>query len=371
MEEIKIENVDKKMVAEKVNSNELIYFNPLKNKKFVIEGLPFINDHKQYFRLPLDQKDNVTEAVWWLSSQPSGGQIRFKTNAKKISVKIKNKGDYLMCHMPCTGQQGVDLYYKRKVDKQYTFFTCAKFAAPSIEYESVVFDADEKEDKEIIINLPLYEGLEEILIGVEQNAYIKKAKPHKRKGKVVIYGTSITQGGCASRPGMSFTNILSRRLDVEFVNLGFSGSGLGEVQLAHIINKIDDKIMVILDYEGNGGATGDMEYNLEDFIDTIRSKNKDIPIVIKSKLPFTPYVFKKVEIDLRNKFYNFQKDMVEKKKSNGDNNIYFIDGNKLYGNKDIFEFSVDGFHPTDLGFYILANNLYPIIKRILTKHEKH
>ena len=367
MAEIKIENVDKKMVAEKVNSNELIYFNPLKNKKFVIEGLPFINDHKQYFRLPLDQKDNVTEAVWWLSSQPSGGQIRFKTNAKKISVKIKNKGDYLMCHMPCTGQQGVDLYYKRKVDKQYTFFTCAKFAAPSIEYESVVFDADEKEDKDIIINLPLYEGLEEILIGVEQNAYIKKAKPHKRKGKVVIYGTSITQGGCASRPGMSFTNILSRKLDVEFVDFGFSGSGLGEVQLAHIINKIDDKNMVILDYEANGGATGDMEHNLEDFIDTIRNENKDIPIVVISKVFNTTTVFNKKEQDKRAFYLSFQKDMVEKKKANGDNNIYFVDGNLLIGDKVKYEAFVDGLHPTDLGFYEMAKSLYPIISKLLKK----
>ena len=367
MAEIRISDVDKKMVAEEVDSNVLTYFNPVNDDRFSIEGLAFFNEHKQFFRLPLDQKENVSEAVWWLSSQPSGGQIRFQTNAKKITVKIKNKGDYLMCHMPCTGQQGVDLYYKRKVDKQYIFFTCAKFAAPATEYESIVFEADNKEDKEIIINLPLYEGLEEILIGVEKNVYIKNAKPHKIKGKVVIYGTSITQGGCASRPGMSFTNILSRKLDVEFINLGFSGSGLGEVQLAHIINKIDDKNMVILDYEANGGATGDMKNNLEDFIDTIRSKNPTIPILIKTKVPFTSYVFKQKEIELRNKFFNFQKDMVKKKKSNGDNNIYFIDGNKLYGKGDVFEYSVDGIHPTDLGFYQMAKNLYPIIKKCFKK----
>ena len=89
MAEIKISDVDKKMVADKVNSNILTYFNPIDDNRFSIEGLAFFNEHKQFFRLPLDQKENVTEAVWWLSSQPSGGQIRFKTNAKKISVKIK------------------------------------------------------------------------------------------------------------------------------------------------------------------------------------------------------------------------------------------------------------------------------------------
>ena len=367
MSKIKIDDVDKKPVAEKVVTSEYNYYNPISNSKFVIEGLPFIKEHKKYFRLPLDQKDNVTEAVWWLSHQPSGGQIRFITNSKKVSVKVKNFGDYQMCHMPCTGQQGVDLYYKRKVDKEYIFFSCAKFSVPTNEFESVIFEADEKEEKQIIINLPLYEGLQEILIGLDNDAYIKKAKVHKRKGKVVIYGSSTTQGGCASRPGMSFTNILSRWLDVEFVNLGFSGSGLGEVELALNINKIADKSMVILDYDGNGGATGDMEYNLEDFIDTIRKENKDIPILVVSKLPFSSYVFKQQEINLRNKFVKFQNDMVEKKKASGDNNIFFIDGNTLYGNQDIHEFTVDGIHPTDLGFYMIAKNLYPIIRKHLNK----
>ena len=367
MGKINIEDVDKNMVAKNVDSNQITYYNVKENKNFVIEGLPFYNEHNQYFRLPLDQKDKVSEAVWWLSSHPSGGQIRFITNAKKISVKVKNKGDYTMCHMPCTGQQGVDLYYKRKGERKYSFFSCAKFSIPTEEFESIIFEADNKEEKQIIINLPLYEGLQEILIGLDNDAYIKKAKVHKRKGKVVIYGSSTTQGGCASRPGMSFTNILSRWLDVEFVNLGFSGSGLGEVELALNINKIADKSMVILDYDGNGGATGDMEYNLEDFIDTIRKENKDIPILVVSKLPFSSYVFKQQEINLRNKFVKFQNDMVEKKKASGDNNIFFIDGNTLYGNKDIHEFTVDGIHPTDLGFYMIAKNLYPIIRKHLNK----
>ena len=228
MKEEKISKYDKKMGEYVDKSNDIIYFNPVNDERFKVEGLAFFKEHKQYFRLPIDQKDNVTEAVWWLSAQPSGGQIRFITNSKKISVKIKSKGDYLMCHMPKTGQQGVDLYYKRNKDRKYKFFTCAKFNAPTEEFESLIFEADNKENKQILINLPLYEGLQEILIGVEADSYIKQAKERKEKGKVVIYGTSVTQGGCASRPGMSFTNILSRWMDVEFINLGFSGSGLGD-----------------------------------------------------------------------------------------------------------------------------------------------
>lgn len=367
MAKVKITDVDKKMGAYVDDSTNMKYYNPMNNNVFTIEGLPFIKENNQYFRIPLDQEKKVTDAVWWLSGQPSGGQIRFKTNSKKITVKIKSKGDYLMCHMPKTGQQGVDLYFRLSNQRNYHFFTCAKFNAPCDEFESLIFEADGKANKDIIINLPLYEGLQEILIGIEKDSTIKKACKHKVDGKVVIYGTSVTQGGCASRPGMSFTNILSRKLDVEFVNLGFSGSGLGEIELAHIINQIENKNLVILDYEANGGATGDMEYNLEPFIDTIRNKNPEIPILVISKLPFPPVQFRQKEIDKRNKFYNIQKSMVDKKANLGDKNIYFIDGYTLYSHKDAHEFSVDGYHPTDLGFYMIAQKLYHPIKKLLKK----
>lgn len=363
----KIEDVDVNMKATTVDPNSIVYYNPMKSKKFAIEGLGFFDKEKEYFRLPKDCKDKVSESVYWLSAQPSGGQIRFKTNAKKISVKVKNHGDYQMCHMAATGQQGVDLYYRLKGQKHYTFFTCAKFSEPTSEFESVIFQADEKMDKEIIINLPLYEGLEEILIGVEADATISKPKKHKRNGKIIVYGTSITQGGCASRPGMSYTNILSRRLDIEFINLGFSGSGLGEPIMSKLINEIDDISMLVLDYEANGGCTGHLEKHMEEFIDIFRSKHPVTPILIITKIPFSNYVFMKEERELRQRVFNFQQNVVKQRNENGDENIYFFDGNKLFGDKDILESTVDGLHPTDLGFYRMANILEPLFKKILKK----
>ena len=362
---MKIADVDKKMVASNQNSNDITYYNPKDDDRFKVEGLAFFKNEKVYHRLSKDDKENVREVLYWLASHPSGGQIRFTTNAKKIYVKVKNTGDYMMCHMTKTGQQGVDLYFKRKQDRKYQFFTCAKFNAPCNEYESIVFEADYKEEKQIIINLPLYEGLDEILIGIESDAYIKKAKEKKNKGKIVVYGTSVTQGGCASRPGMAYYNILSRWLDIEIINLGFSGNGWGDIELAHVINKINDVNMVILEYEGNGADKHRMKYNLEPFIDTIRNKNPEIPILLITKRMFPNYIFKQAEIDLRNYYYNFQKEMVLKKKNEGDNNIYFIDGSYLFGKKDYFECCVDGIHPTDLGFYKMAKTLYPKLKKIL------
>ena len=363
---IKIEDVDVNMKARQTN-DEFVFYNPLKCKKLVVEGLPFFSKENNYYRVPKNYKDKVTDAVFWLAGMPSGGQIRFKTNSKKIIVRLKNFGDYQMCHMASTGQQGVDLYYRVKGEKEYKFFTCSKFPFPSIDIKDTLFDADNKQDKEIIINLPLYEGLESIEIGIEQDAYLKKPKKHKKEGRVVVYGTSVTQGGCASRPGMSWTNILSRKLDVEFVNLGFSGSGLGEKELAELITTIDNVSLLVLDYEANGGATGDMEHNLEQFIDILRSKFKEVPLVVVSKHIFAVDIYKEKDMERRRFYYHFQKDMVDKKKSQGDNNIYFIDGSLLYGKKDIFEMTVDGLHPTDLGFYMIAKYLEPIFRKLLKK----
>lgn len=365
--QMKIEEVDVNMKGNIVHEKGFIYFNPKEDKHFSIEGLAFFDKEKEYFRLPIDCKDKVTEAVYWLSSHPSGGQIRFQTNAKQISVKIKNKGDYQMCHMAATGQQGVDIYYRLKGQKNYTFFNCAKFVEPTSEFESIIFQSDEMMDKDIIINLPLYEGLEEILIGLNEEATLKAPKKRKKEGRVVIYGTSVTQGGCASRPGMSFTNILSRKLDMEFINLGFSGSGLGEPNVARLINEISDIRLLILDYEANGGATGDLYHNMEEFIDIFRSLHPQTPILIMSKHPFSCYIFSKEEREKRQFYLNFQSEVVRKRKEKGDDNIYFMNGNLLFGSKDIYESCVDGLHPTDLGFYRIATTLYPILKKILNK----
>ena len=364
---MKLEEADKNMKVVEFDPNSIVYYDPIKSKKFKIKGLAFFEKEHKYFRLPTDCKDKVSEAVYWLANHPSGGQIRFRTNAKKIVVKIENTGDYQMCHMPATSQQGVDLYYKLKGQKKYTFFECAKFNIPTVEFESPLFDSDEKMDKDIIINLPLYEGLGKILIGIEADAKIYKAKERKDKEKIVYYGTSITQGGCVSRPGLSFTNILSRKLNTEFINLGFSGSGLGEPELAEIITQIDNVKMIVLDYEGNGGCTGHLEKYMEEFIDILRKKWPIIPIVIITKTWFTNYVFLQNEVAARKRLYDFQLNVVNQRNAKGDNNIYFIDGSKLFGNEDIDECLIDGIHPGDLGFYRIAKNLEPKLKKILNK----
>lgn len=359
----KLETYDKNMAPVAAEGN-VCFFDPKTNPAFVIEGLPWLRQNGNYHRLPDDCGGKVSEAVFWLMRQPSGGMIRFRTNSAQITLRMKNLGDYQMSHMTACGQQGADLYYKRACDPEYLFSGVTKFNEPATEYETVVFRADDKEDKEILINLPLYEELGEILIGLDADATLETPCARSREGKLVVYGTSTTQGGCASRPGMSYTNIVSRRLDMEFVNLGFSGSGLGEPVMGEYLRAIPDVKLFILDYDSNGGRPGTLEKYMDQLVANIRAGYPDTPILILSKHPFTVDLFIKEFVALRARTLKFMRDFVEEQ-SKTDKNLYFFDGNKLFGDKDVYEMTVDGTHPTDLGFYTVANVLTPIIRDLL------
>lgn len=359
----KLETYDKNMAAVKAEGN-LNFFDPKTNPAFRIEGLPWFETNKNYHRLPDDSAGKVSDGVYWLMKQPAGGMIRFKTNSSQITLRMRNLNDYQMSHMAACGQQGADLYYKRACDSEYLFSCVTKFAEPATEYDMVVFRADEKEDKEILIHLPLYEELDEILVGLDTDATLCAPCDRARPGKVAVYGTSITQGGCASRPGMAYTNILSRRLDIEFVNLGFSGSGLGEPVMGEYLRQIPDVKLFVLDYDANGGRPGTLEKYIDELVANIRAGYPETPILIVSKPPFTLDLFVKEYADVRKRLVNFQRNFVESHRAT-DKNLYFFDGNGLFGDRDIYEMTVDGTHPTDLGFYTMANTLTPVFRSLL------
>jgi hypothetical protein len=201
-------------------------------------------------------------------------------------------------------------------------------------------------------------------IGLEEGAEVEIPQPFKIPGKFVIYGTSITQGGCVARPGMAYSNIISREMDVQFVNLGFSGNGRGEPALAHLINQIQGTSFIILDYEANANET--IVQTLGPFVDILRSKHPETPILIMSKIRYAQAIQGSQSYNLLMSNRNFQKDLVEKRQANGDPNIYFLDGSTVLGD-DYFECTVDGSHPTDLGSFRIAKALIEAIEEILSK----
>lgn len=333
-----------------------------------LEGFAFYDIDKVYRRMPLDTEETfkiVNPCINDLSEDTAGGQIRFKTNSDKVALRVKLDCAHNMVNMTAAAQCGFDLYVKYEKEP-YRFKNITKFDITNSEYEVLVDGNLGKEYKEILLNFPLYMGVKSVEIGLTVKSEILPPCPHTVAGKMVFYGTSITQGGCASRPGMAYTNIISRHMDCEAINLGFSGNGLGEYEVAEVIARISEANIIVLDYEANAASNGRLEKSLVGFIDTVRTKLPIVPILVISRIPVYGDFYNADMRDERNKLRQFASQTVKKFNNNGDKNIYFLDGYSLLPT-DFFDCTVDGLHPTDVGFKAMAEGLLPIIREILTK----
>ena len=341
-------------------SQENIIWKDAKQAPFNLVGFEWMDQDSVYRRLPVHSKWKIPKAVNNLANNTAGGQLRFITNSNKIHLDVVLTNASGMYHMPATAQSGFDIYVQK--DGRQKYLKTANFSASDIHYKTTIDAGNSNKKQQFTINFPLYNGVESVRIGIEKNATLEKPNPFKRTGKIVIYGTSITQGGCVSRPGMVYSNILSRKLDVEFVNLGFSGNGKGEPELAHIISEISGVSMLLLDYEANASAT--IQNTIEDFVTILRAKFPKTPIVIMSKIRYAYNVEGSDSYRQLISNRNFQKELVYSRKNKGDTNIYFLDGSTVLGD-DYDECTVDGVHPTDLGSYRIANALLQKIQGIL------
>ena len=357
-QEIDIEKLDPNMTLEKADSKGIAWFDP-RSKPFRLVGFPWIGEDKVYRRLPVKPQWPIPGAVDSLANSTAGGQIQFQSDSPKILLRVKLRQVSGMYHMPATGQSGFDLYAGGPLEQRYLATT--RFNAKAKDYEVTLLNSS-KSMRHFALNFPLYNGVESVEVGVAAGATITPPDPYVDDGRIVVYGTSITQGGCAARPGMAYPNILSRRLNREFVNLGFSGNGKGEPALAKLINQIDRKKLIVLDYEANAGES--IRKTLGPFVDLLREKDKDIPILIISKIRYAGELFGRPQLAAAQARAQFQADFVETRRAGGDRNIHFLNGGSLLG-EHADECTVDGVHPTDLGFMIMADGIEPVIKKIL------
>ena len=315
----------------------------------MIYGLPSYSINKELVRLPESSKANVTDKIWYLSKMASGGRIKFRTNANSIYIDAvaQSTGQaYLMTNIM---QNGIDIYIN---DEYYGS------SYPNVDKSiKKVFTFEKKYDfNEITFHLPLYGAININSINVPLNAKILPSNDLLKVKPIIYYGSSITQGGAASNPGLSYQAILSRRLKIDFVNLGFSGNGRGEIEIADYISTLESSL-IVLDYWANP-LPEIFENTLPGFVDTIRKTHKTTPIILIS--PFYSVNL----VDMQNKKREIALNFVNHRKQNGDENIYYMDGRNMLSKKESFGL-VDGRHLNSLGFWFAANGLEPKIKKIL------
>ncbi len=352
------------LALKKPDKDGIVWFDA-QEEPFGLVGFEWIKQDSVYIRLPVNPKMEIRTGIRELANMTAGGQIRFKTDSRRVLVKVELMNKSGMYHMPATGQSGFDIYMEDEGIQR--FLATSRFPHDTIAYQAELYNTDESRLRTFTLNFPLYNGVNSLKIGLDYKSGIQAPPPFSFPGKVVIYGTSITQGGCVSRPGMVYSNIISRKLDAQFVNLGFSGNGRGELALAHLINQISDVGFIILDYEGNANKT--IVNSLDPFVGILRKEQPDTPIIIMSKIRYASEIEGSEAYELLMSNRDFQKKLVNEKKAQGDNNIYFLDGSKVLGN-DYYECTVDGGHISDLGSKRIADAFIVAIQEIVHKEVR-
>jgi lysophospholipase L1-like esterase len=326
--------------------------------ELTIMGKGFPDTKNLYERLPASLEGKTRDAVWSLSKNCSGLAIRFHSDSPTIAAKWEVTDDAVMNHFAPSGIKGLDLYCL--TNGKWEFVNSARPAGKTSKV--VIIEHMAKADREYMLYLPLYDGLANLELGVEPSARIGLPtinSPEKEK-PVVFYGTSITQGGCASRAGMSYPNILSRMLDKQIINLGFSGNGQLDLEIAEAIANIDASC-IVMDCLPNVSVE-QMNEKYIPFLNIIRKKQPNVPILMVENIlyPFMYFdqtVFKSIQEKnaLLKKIYS----TVKKE----DRHVYYLKADKLIG--DDYEATVDGVHLTDLGFLRLSKGMYPAIRKLI------
>jgi len=346
------------------DNDAISWWNPALNEQDVIEGKGWPKQTSEdYNRLPDYAKGKVPNDVWGNSTHSAGMMIRFRSNASEIRVRyqVSDRNNYGMEHMPATGKSGVDLYAINS-DGDELWCKALRAFRDTITYSYVDLNPNDhhhKYGREYRLYLPLYNHVQWLEIGVNDSTYFDPL-PVRKERPIVVYGTSIAHGACASRPGMAWTTILSRNLDRPLINLGFSGSGRLEEPVVALIAELDPKIFIIdclpnlpvNAWERNNITNGDqVKERILRSVKQLRSVHPETPILLSEHAGYTEeYVS-----DIRRSHFSIvneiQKEAFYQLKKDGYQDLYYLSKEEIGLTKDDM---VDGTHPTDLGMYHYA-----------------
>jgi len=326
---------------------DMVYFG---EDCFLLEGTEIADSLKEnrYDRLPLSYKDIVRKPLWDLSKSSAGLSLRFHSNSSCISVKWTLLFNNRMNHMAETGIKGVDLYFNNNGKWQYL-----NTARPvNIENEFMLIKNMPVEMREYKMYLPLYDGIKNIEVGIDSNSVIEKPAVGNSRS-IIFYGTSITQGGCASRPGMAHTNIISRKLNIDCINFGFSGNGKMEQPINELISGFDPLFYVIECLPNM--TTEQVTERTIPLVKTIRERHPETPIVFVENFIYESLALNSVENSIMIEKNASLRKEYDKMIEAGFSNIFYI--NSYHATGDDHEGTVDGVHFTDLGFLRYAEFL--------------
>lgn len=321
-------------------------------------GIPNFESKKCLSRLPEEVMEQVP-SLNFLGRRPHGARLAFKTDASEFSLKIEFETLAPDIGMSIYSCQAALVYAGNRQAPRFLGMCRPNNYSSKVCEASFSKGNDDMED--ILIWLPRNEIIANITLTFPDNATVTTPTPYKYSKPILYYGSSITEGGCAYNINNGYNAIISQHLDVDYYNLGFSGNAKGELPVADFINTLDISIFVY-DYDHNAPTIEHLESTHEPFFKRIREVHPNLPIIMMTRpsVVYGDHEKKRREVVL--KTYN-------NAIASGDKNVYFIDGESFFGDKDRHLCTADGIHPNDLGFYRMAECVEPVIKAILEQQN--
>ncbi len=305
-------------------------------------------------RMPAQIAEKVNDGVASYSACTAGGRMRFSTDSSFVALKAQYaKGSVPTVNNHCVSY-GFDLYRDEAGIEVFTAAArpVAGFDYQTGEYKMLTRNGGKKTC--YTLNLPVFAGLKSLQIGIEKNSTLEAGKPYRNQKPVVFYGSSITHGAAAGRPGNTYESFISQRYNLDYVNLGFAGSARGEQVMAEYIAGLDMGVFVC-DYDYNAPTVEHLQKTHYAFYETIRLRQPDVPYIMISR----PAFFANPEVNGQRRQVILES--YEKARAQGDQRVFFIDGETLFAGEFAESCTSDGIHPNDLGFYRMAQAIGPVV----------
>lgn len=357
-----ISRIDKNLSVETTLLKDGVAFYDVRRDPFRVYGLYDYKNQPIFRRLPEEVAAATSDGVAHLSKHTAGGRVRFATDSDFICIKSKMNSITLLPHMPTSGTAGFDLFIDSPdgAESRYVRTFMPPWHTKDEGYESRI-DLGSKKLRYFTINFPSYSGVDELLVGISEGSTLGEGLPYRSLAPFVYYGSSITQGGCASRSGNIYQNVVCRRTNVDYINLGFSGNGRAEDAIVDYMASLQMSAF-ISDYDHNSPSREHLSATHYKMYEKIRAAHPDIPYIMLSKC------------DLDNSYdANLARREVVyesfcRARANGDKNVYYIDGASIFRGPYQNMCTVDSCHPNDLGFALMADAITAELERAFTQN---
>lgn len=348
---------DKNLVVETALGVNDVVFHSVKDDPFDIYGLYQPKAPGDFRRLPDDVAAGTNPGVVELYKHTAGGRVRFATDSPYVALRVKMPGVLKMPHMPLLGSSGFDLYLDNPVSSASRYFN--SFMPPmdmQTGYESIIHFGSRKL-RYITVNFPTYNPISELYIGLADGASLDHGMAYRDLAPIVYFGSSITQGGCSSRPGNTYQAVISRRFNIDHINLGFSGNGRAEGSIVDYMAHLP-MCAFVSDYDHNAWDAAFLLKTHYPLYRAIRDANPDLPYIIISRPDFHA---DPAAPDRRGAAY----DTYRRAREEGDRRVFWIDGESFFRGEYEDMCTVDTCHPNDLGFARMASVIGCELERAL------